>query len=114
MIKKIFVTALFCLSTATFACGQAVPTTAANFCSSFQSVAMCHCNEKTSPPLRPIVCANMGSLYTAMMARFHNLTAACQYQKDTTTQECIDDWNCYRNGGVNSQGAACSGNRKAC
>lgn len=93
------------------ACPLAVPTTASNFCSSFKSVAACHCLEKSIPP---VVCQDMGKIYAEMMAFFGSLKAACALQKDTPPQTCEDDWNCYRNGGRNSQGALCSSTGSVC
>ncbi len=118
-MKKLFILALGLLSSACFAfspvasfsCAQAVPTTDGGFCPSFKSVANCHCQEQGMPAK---VCQNMDLLYNAMVARYSTLERACANQHDTSTQNCIDDWNCYRNGGTNSQGGLCSSSGSKC
>jgi hypothetical protein len=105
---------LFCsfLSLNASACEQALANTNPGFCSSFKSVAKCHCVELGLPKG---MCDDMNALYGRMMFLFGNsLQKVCEYQHDTTTQTCIDDWNCYRLGGKNSQGALCSSTGKAC
>jgi hypothetical protein len=96
-------------------CPQAVATTDAGFCPSFQSVAQCQCVSRGLPPG---MCKDMSLLYDRMIAMFGSVDKACQYQADTshdtTKQQCIDDWNCYRSGGTDSQGGACSSTGKSC
>ena len=92
-------------------CPQALPATDPNFCSSFKSSAECHC---VSHGLPEGICSNMNSLYDMLIIRFGTLNRVCEYQQDTTTQTCMDDWNCYRLGGTDSQGNACSSTGKAC
>jgi len=92
------------------ACPQAAPTTSPNFCSSFKAVAECHC----AASLPKSMCADMQQLYKRMMAMFGSVEKACKFQHNTSTQNCIDDWNCYRNGGQSSDGALCSGTGNAC
>lgn len=114
MIKKIFVTTLLCLSSTIFACDKAVPTTNPNFCSSFTSVAYCHCMQNIHSS---IVCSNMTVLYNAMLQEYHSLESACAVaakKHEASQQECIDDWNCYWNGGRDSTGGLCSGNGQRC
>lgn len=92
-------------------CPQALPSDHPGFCSSFKSVAVCHCVESGFPEGK---CQNMSTLYLLMIARFGSIQKACEYQHDTTTQICIDDWNCYRSGGRDSQGRLCSSTGNAC
>lgn len=105
---------LYMLCTATFAalsCPQATSTDNPGFCPSFKSVAQCHC---TATGLPSQLCQDMNSIYKRMIAMFGSVQRACEYQKDTTTQICIDDWSCYKNGGTDSQGRACSGTGLSC
>lgn len=92
-------------------CNQALPTTNPEFCASFKSSATCHCMESGLPRG---TCQNMETIYMLMMARFGSIQRACEFQHDTSTQECIDDWSCYRKGGKNTQGGLCSATGKAC
>jgi hypothetical protein len=91
-------------------CPQAVSSSDPSFCGSFHSVANCHCVESGVP----VNCDDLGALYDYMLAIFGSLDAACSFQEDTDKQTCIDDWNCYRNGGSNSQGQACSSTGNSC
>lgn len=92
-------------------CPEASSTNDASFCPTFQTAAQCRCSASGVPKA---FCQDMNKLYDRMIAMFGSLQRACEYQKDTTTQTCIDDWNCYRNGGVDSQGRMCSGTGTAC
>ena len=92
-------------------CPQALPDNHSGFCASFKSVAECHCTESGLPKG---MCQNMNSLYDRMISMFGSLQKACAYQHDTTTQACIDDWNCYRIGNADSGGNLCSGTGHAC
>jgi hypothetical protein len=92
-------------------CEQAVPTTDPSFCPSFKSVASCHCYEGG---LSGEVCEDMGALYQFMLDYYKSLEEACRDQTDTDYQTCVDDWNCYRNGGANSSGGLCSSTGSAC
>lgn len=98
-------------NTAQFACGKAVPTNDPKFCSSFKTVAICYC---TAQGLPPMMCQDMNMLYARLVSVFGSLQKACEYQKETTTQDCMDNWKCYRSGGVDSQGRSCSSTQKAC
>jgi hypothetical protein len=93
-------------------CDQAVPSTDPNFCGSFKAIADCHCLENGLPEE---TCGNMGEVYDFMLIYYKKLEIACYEQRDIVDQQiCIDDWNCYRNGGVNSQGQLCSSTGNAC
>lgn len=113
MIKYLLVVGCFFLSTtlAAAACLPAAPSNTAAFCESFQAAAECHC---TSSGLPKGMCSNMGQLYARMLAMFRSVQRACEFQHNTTPQECIDDWNCYLSGGKNSAGGLCSGTGNAC
>lgn len=114
MMRTLFIFFICLISSSVFAlplaCLQALPTTHPGFCASFKSVAQCHCEEKIPGAL----CKDMKTLYKRMLDMFGSLQKACEYQKDTTTQICIDDWNCYLNGGRNSQGGLCSNTGAKC
>jgi hypothetical protein len=101
-------------------CQQAPPTTSGDFCAGFKSSAYCHCLDKG---MDPSVCDDMNQVYDAMMAYFRDspegpLAGACNYGQDqedgVPKQVCIDDWNCYRNGGANSQAGLCSSTGQTC
>ncbi|PJD94414.1 MAG: hypothetical protein CK426_06455 [Legionella sp.] len=113
MIKQLGAAALFFLSGSLFAmvCPSSTSTDNPNFCSSFKTAAICHC---TTSGLPAGMCQDMNALYNRMMSVFGSLEQACTYQKHTSRQVCIDSWNCYRRGGVDSSGRACSGSRRAC
>jgi hypothetical protein len=113
MIRRIFAVLLcfFSVSTFAFACNKALPTDNPNFCSSFKTAAICYC---TSSGLPPMMCQDMKMLYARLISVFGSLQKTCEYQKHTSTQDCMDNWNCYRLGGVDSHGKACSSTRKAC
>lgn len=121
MIKRIFISliCILCISVSAYsddlpgfaACANAVPTNDVNFCSSFKTVAICYC---TASGLPSGMCQNMNSLYDRMMTVFGSLQKACEYQRYTTVQDCMDNWNCYRLGGIDSRGRSCNSTRKAC
>lgn len=114
MDRKIAIISLFsviCFNTTFAACPQAIPTNTPGFCSSFKVIAQCHC---TSSGIPKGMCMNMHSLYDRMIGMFGSVRRACEYQRDTSVQNCIDDWNCYRLGGVNSNNELCSGTGSAC
>lgn len=115
MIKPAIFILGCCISLASFAntmaCPGASATTSPGFCLSFKAAAKCYC---TSSGIPGGMCSDMTKLYQRMISMFGTLQKACQYQKNTSTQECIDDWNCYRLGGKNSKGGLCSGTGKAC
>jgi len=114
-MKAIMTTVLlymFCTTAfAALSCPQAASTDSPGFCPSFKSVAQCHC---TSSGLPASLCQDMNSIYKRMIAIFGSEQRACEYQKDTSTQNCLDDWACYRNGGKDSQGRACSSTGLSC
>lgn len=60
------------------------------------------------------MCENIEQVYNIMMARYGSIDMACKFQRETSVQTCIDDWNCYRNGGQDSEGGFCSGTGQAC
>jgi hypothetical protein len=92
-------------------CPQALPTDDLNFCSSFKEAATCHC---TSMGLPAGLCQDMQNLNARMISMFGSLERACAFQKDTSKQTCIDDWNCYLNGGEDSNGSLCSSSGASC
>jgi hypothetical protein len=92
-------------------CPQAVATTDSTFCGSFKSVAYCHCMEGIGSP---DACSDMNEVYQFMIDYYTTLENACHNQTDVDYQTCVDDWNCYRNGGTNSQGGLCSATGSAC
>ena len=110
-MNKLFAGLLYIYSFSIVACPNALPTDHVNFCSSFKSAAVCYC---TASGLPSALCQDMKSLYNRMVIVLGSLEKVCAYQHNSTTQECIDDWNCYLRGGVNSHGAACSSTRLAC
>ena len=110
MFGKIFI--IYLLSWSAFAtCIDAVPTDYTNFCASFKSVAICHC---TSSGLPSGICQDMNFLYRRMVGLYGSLEKACSHQRHTSYQNCLDNWNCYLLGGVDSKKRICSSNRRAC
>lgn len=116
-MKWMFMLALSFFSLSSFAadsylqCMQALPASAPGFCASFKAVAACHCEESGVPKPQ---CQNMNLIYQFMIARFGSVDRACEYQRDTSKQVCMDDWSCYRTGGKDSTGYLCSSTGKAC
>jgi len=91
-------------------CPTATPSNAPGFCGSFAIAAQCHCTKS----LPAGMCTDVRQLYKRMIAAFGSLRRACDSQHETTTQACIDDWNCYLSGGVTSESGLCSGTGSAC
>jgi len=111
MIKKIILV-FMCLSNFTaYACTNALPTDDANFCGSFKAAATCYC---VSSGLPNGMCQDMNTLYNRMMVVFGSLQKACNYQRYTTPQDCVDNWKCFQFGGIDSRGRLCSSNQQAC
>ena len=113
MIKQgIWIAALF-TSSFIYAtnCPQAVSASDKEFCSSFQKVAQCHCQASGLPAK---MCQNVSMVYKRMINTFGSLERACQYQKDTSYETCIEDWRCYQQGGLTNDGQLCSGSGLAC
>lgn len=111
MIKKIAVISLCLISMSAFACPRATATNDVNFCASFKAAAVCYC---TSSGLPASMCQDMNQLYKRMLSVFGSLQKACAYQSYTSAQECIDNWNCYLKGGIDSTGKFCSTTQQAC
>lgn len=107
LMPALFSATLFAASS----CPQAVATDDPGFCSSFQYVAQCHCRSSGLPQA---MCQDMGIIYKRMIIFFGSVLLACEYQHDTTRENCIDFWDCYNNGGVDSQGRLCSGSGRSC
>lgn len=110
--KGLFVGCLLSLSALSFAaCPLAEPITSTGFCESFKAATECHC---LFSGLRGGICTNMDQFYVKMINTLGTLQRVCALQRYTTAQECIDDWNCYRYGGLTSDGQLCSGTGHAC
>lgn len=79
-----------------------------NFCALFKN-AVTTCS--------PIPGLSMQRIYSLMIAVYGNLNNACLKNAGKYgggVQACIDQWNCYWNGGSDSQGALCSGTGTRC
>ncbi len=115
MIEKILVLFMYLFSifgaTTVFACPMATPTTSAEFCQSFKVAAQCHCSSSGLPAR---MCQDMNIIYERMLAVFRDVKKACEFQHDTSVQNCIDSWHCYRDGGLNSNNELCSGTGSSC
>lgn len=76
-------------------CEKALPISNPAFCSSFKSVAYCHCAVEHGMP--PTACNDMKRIYQIMVATYGSLWNACspKVQKDVSQQECYDDWTFY-------------------
>ncbi len=110
MIRKFFVIFVCIFSASSFACPRATPLGDADFCSSFKTAATCYC---TNAGLPAGMCQNMNQLYLRMLSIYSTLQKACEHQTYTTTQDCMDNWNCYLKG-VDSTGKSCLINHGAC
>lgn len=88
-------------------CPYADPDTSSTFCASFKSVAECHC----SASLPKSFCQDVSAIYHRMITVFGSQLKGCQYQVNkpggVSVQDCMDDWNCYWNGGKDSQQRKC-------
>ena len=102
-----------------FACDKAPDTSDPGFCSAFKSIAKCHCEFYIRPEEKD-KCLDMAYIYRMMNAAYGSQSAACRWQASAgkperaTYQECMDDWNCYQFGGVNSKGGLCNATGNAC
>lgn len=92
-------------------CSHAVVTSNRRFCGSFRLAAQCQC---TSAGLPRGSCTDMGVIYKRMLSVFGTVHDACEFQRDTTTQNCLDNWACYFSGGKDSTGQLCSFTGRAC
>ncbi len=92
-------------------CPSAAATNTLEFCHSFKQAAECYC---TSAGVPRGMCNNMSQLYNRMISMYGSVQRACEYQRHTSVQLCLDDWNCYRNGGKNSQNQLCNATGQAC
>ena len=110
MIRKFVVIFVAFFSVASFACPDALPTDNLGFCASFKTAASCYCSESLPGCGR----LSMSQIYSLLITRYRSVEAACNSQQHTDAQTCIDDWNCYRLGGIDSQGRACSSTQLAC
>lgn len=88
-----------------------VSTTNPSFCPLFKATATCYC---ISSGLPAGMCQDINVLYGRMIAIFGSQQRACEFQKDDSVQNCMDDWNCYLRGGRNSQGGLCGSTGSAC
>lgn len=111
MIKKTCFVLLCFLNGVLFACPGALPTDNPNFCGSFKAAAICHC---TSSGIPGALCQDINSLYNRMIGIFGSLEKACNFQHHTSFQDCMDNWKCYRQGGIDSRGRVCSSNQNHC
>jgi hypothetical protein len=116
-MKRIFILLTFFSGFSFFAasaysnCPPSLPDDNVNFCASFQQVAECHCVQSGLPKK---MCQDMNTLYNRMVSVFGSLQATCRYQHDTSVQLCVDNWNCYRQGGQDSSGKLCNSTGKSC
>jgi hypothetical protein len=103
---------LICATTHAYAsCPTATSLSSASFCDEFKAAAECNCQLKGIPKGR---CTNMSLVYKLMIDTLGTLQRACEFQHETSTQECMDGWNCYRYGGYTSDGQLCNGTGHAC
>lgn len=123
-MKKIIGLFVLCFSVSSFAatsqaeyCVKADRTTG-DFCATFTQGAQCHCREDGHLPGQ--LCTDMNLIYERMVKTFKTQQRACDWQaanavpERTTSKDCMDDWNCFRNGGVDSKGQLCSGTGRSC
>ena len=89
----------------------ASPPNSKDFCVSFKEAAEYRCR---SAGMLSFLCQDMKFIYSSMIGFYGSTKKACQVQKDTTFQICMDSWKCYREGGKDSQNRLCSSTGKAC
>lgn len=92
-------------------CPRATATSSPKFCESFKVAARCHC---TSSGLPAAMCSNVRLLYQRLIVTFGTLEKTCEFQHDTTTEDCIDSWKCFLNGGKNMAGELCNSTGRSC
>ena len=92
-------------------CPKGYPADHEKFCGSFREAAQCYCSAAGLPKS---MCQDMETIHHRMLLVFDTQLKACQFQKDTETQHCMDSWNCYRSGGRDSQGRLCGAAGKSC
>jgi hypothetical protein len=122
MIKKFFFSLICIMSISAFSynaaaytiCNRALPTDSPAFCKSFKEAASCYCKERKDRPFPAVYCENTSWLYGMMVSTYGTLSNACENQKETSKQDCIDNWNCYMKGGTDSTGKSCSSTKKSC
>ena len=112
-VKGLLISCLLGFGTNLYAveCAPADSITSNTFCSSFKNATQCHCYNSG---LRGSICTNMVQFYIRMINTLGTLQRVCSLQHYTSTKECIDDWNCYRYGGLTSDGQLCGGNAQPC
>ena len=112
MINKIFIGFVLAFaSSLVFACPNATPTSSSEFCKSFKTAAQCHC---ASSGLPSGMCTDVVLLHQRLMSTFGTLERTCDFQHDTSKENCIDSWKCYLNGGKNIQGHLCNATGRSC
>ena len=92
-------------------CTNALPPSHEKFCPTFKTAAQCSC---TSSGMPASMCRDMATLYKRMIAVFDEQRKACEFQRDTSMQNCMDSWDCYRLGGKDSNGRLCQSTGAAC
>ncbi len=94
-------------------CPKTKPMDSKKFCSSFEGVVKCVCLANIHSSF---MCRSMSVIYMTILAKFGSIEKFCndKHQYRVPPQQCIDEWNCYRNGGKNSQGVLCSGTGNRC
>ena len=92
-------------------CTKSLPPAHSNFCPTFKTAATCACASSGVPAS---FCSDMAKLHKRMLMVFTTQQKACEFQRDTSTQQCLDSWNCYRRGGKDSQGRPCQATGKPC
>jgi len=109
----LFFALFFCLPTyaAMQACVPAESPASPNFCSTFDSSAVCYCSSSGLPAS---MCQDINEIYDRMISIFGSVEMACNYQQEIPVQSCIDEWACYRSGGRDSQGNLCNSTGKSC
>jgi hypothetical protein len=112
--KKLFLLCLFsCLSFQVYsgACPQTDKYDTPEFCKDFENIARCHCNNSGLPAK---MCQKVDLIYLRMISTFGSIEKACRFQRDTSTQSCIDAWQCYLKGGQLEDGRLCNGSGLPC
>lgn len=110
-VKWVFFLFLSLMSFQSLACSQALPVDEPGFCQSFANAARCYCQSQGLPAK---MCANVKLIYNRMISTFGSIDKACRYQKENSYQTCLDDWQCFLNGGVLADGRVCSGTGQSC
>ncbi|MCX7122054.1 MAG: hypothetical protein NTZ67_09860 [Gammaproteobacteria bacterium] len=98
------------------ACAPVSQDDTSGFCGLFTPAVICQCDAMAGS-LAPIECDTVSHIYSSMLSMYGlqgGCTMAYEQGWATSVKACIEQWNCYNNGGKDADGNLCSGTGKAC